>query len=227
MNRYSDSDNADNPDYEELGFEDLDALMIELEALNPAAECHGMLTGQLCGGARLDPVSLVDTVRAYMEISRELDNAQRLELLSIYQMTLAQLEDPDQIFYPLLPGEYTPLAERIILLKQWCQGFLSGFALVDRQLETQGFGEELDEILHDLVAISQMDEPDAGEELDDDDERDFVEVVEYVRLLVMNVFLLSLEPSPAQSSRNAAMAGFDEEPNSINSPANLFSNKLH
>jgi uncharacterized protein len=78
----------------------------------------------------------------------------------------------------LLPDDDAPLARRAEALAQWCQGFLYGFGSVagtQRNLPAQ-----VDEVLKDLTQISRASAGDS--EPTDDDEEDYVEIVEYVRV---------------------------------------------
>jgi hypothetical protein len=93
------------------------------------------------------------------------------------------LGDISFLFKPTLPDDDLPLEERLIAVGEWCGNYISGLA--------EGLGESFDlsddgrEALNDLSAIGQIS---ADLESDDDGERDYTELVEYVRLAVQVIF---------------------------------------
>ena len=82
-----------------------------------------------------------------------------------------------------MPAEDAPLNEQLFELTCWCAGFLSGLG------ETKGLIEQLKqtevgELVDDLLMIART-----GSEIADgeENERDFVEVLEFVRIAVLNI----------------------------------------
>ena len=99
-------------------------------------------------------------------------------------------------FQPILPDDELPLSERLVAVGEWCSNYISGLA--------EGLGEEFEisedgkEALDDLAAIGQIS---VDFESEDDGERDYTELVEYVRLGVQVIFTdlhpdLSVESTP-------------------------------
>ena len=84
---------------------------------------------------------------------------------------------------------FDDIVHRTVALGQWCQGFLAGFAL-KLGVTGQTPSAETQEVLSDLVAIARIGEPDGS----DDDEADFMELVEYLRMAAMNLFLEARDP---------------------------------
>jgi hypothetical protein len=116
------------------------------------------------------------------------DNLQDAEsealLLEIFQRLEKKLLANDLSFKPLLPDDEFALSERVEALSQWVRGFLEGVALqVGPQL--MAHGDEVREILQDLVEVSQLDS-----NVDDDEtaESEFLEVLEHVRMSVLSLF---------------------------------------
>lgn len=161
----------------------------DLAAVGYPAELHGHLAGRLAAGTRLDHASWLRVAQELLDGRNSLNEAAKIMLIQLYDATLAQLTGSGFDITLLLPDDDAPLALRSQALGQWCNGFLGGFGLVEREAEP---GEEASGVLHDFAAIAQIqaeaDETDANE-------ADFMEVMEYVRMAVLLVFS---ECQPAQ-----------------------------
>ena len=73
------------------------------------------------------------------------------QLLQLYRVSAAALEDEEFEFHPLLPDDDVEIAIRTAELGHWCSGFLAGFAQVN-QRQT---GPDSSEILKDFAAIAE------------------------------------------------------------------------
>lgn len=105
-------------------------------------------------------------------------------LLGFAQLAQEELLSDDLRFMPLLPDDDEPITLRVEALAEWCASFLAGFGTLGEQARS----EEEEEILEDLAAISAAD----VDGLDNEEaERLYTEIVEYVRVTV----LLLLQPS--------------------------------
>jgi uncharacterized protein len=150
-----------------------------------AAECHGMLAGLLCMSRSVEEhwpdAVLVEMEQSAGGATEELHDA--LEALLVE--TREALSGDGFGFAPLLPDDDQPLAQRSTALGQWCTGFLYGLGLGGLEREAE-HPEEVVEALADLAEITRAA---LGEqELEDEDdapERDYAELVEYVRVAVM------------------------------------------
>jgi hypothetical protein len=175
-----------------LYFDDICDLFVELGAHNPPGELHGLLTGQLCAGLHAGEDVWLANALKFMEPQNQPGAAARRELREVYQATLAQLEHPDNIFYPLLPDDDVELPERMRSLGHWCNGFLAGFSLVNHSGEQRHFPPVVSDALKDIAAVSR-EGAETAEQLaladDDENEEDYMEIVEYVRVLAMNIYL--------------------------------------
>lgn len=201
-----------------LDFDAFCDLFVNLGALSPPAELHGLLTGQLSAGMRFTPLQWLQKAREFMDIQQAIDEQQTQQLQALYQETLEQLEDPHHIFYPLLPADDDEFRIRLTALGQWCSGFLSGFALVEIVREHE-FSDIVTDALKDIAAIAQVSIED--DDLDEEDEEDYSNVVEYVRLAVINIFL--------EQGRNSYVEASEQESSLSMTPQSLFggSGKLH
>ena len=104
-------------------------------------------------------------------------------LLGFAHLARTALYSDDMSFAPLLPDDDEPVADRVEALAEWCSAFLAGIAsLGDLRLS-----EEESDVLEDLSAIASAE---VGTENEEEAERLYTEVVEYIRVSV----LLLLQP---------------------------------
>ena len=83
-----------------------------------------------------------------------------------------------------LPDDDETLEERTMALSQWCSGFLAGIGSSgDDTLKV--LSEEANEALKDLQQISLADVTDT--EQSEEDENAFVEIVEYIRVVILMI----------------------------------------
>lgn len=149
------------------------------------AEVHGSLCGMTCVLGEEARGSWLAEVCARPD---ELDPGSEDVLSTLANGTWECLAEGDLSFYPLLPPEGDPLAERADRLALWCQGFSHGLTAGADQGEA---GAELGrgvtaEILRDFGEFSRMAfGPDEDEA---EGEAAYAELVEYVRASVQLVF---------------------------------------
>jgi uncharacterized protein YgfB (UPF0149 family) len=148
------------------------------------SELHGLLSGHLSAGARLEPAVLLQSACDLMDITAFKHENSKVLLLDMYQQTLLMLEAPELIFELSVPDEEQSLAQRAEGLGQWCQGFLSGFGLYGKHTD-KTLSKEAKEAFADLNQIAQIV---AGVDDDDGSENDLMEVEEYVRMVVLMLF---------------------------------------
>jgi len=146
--------------------------------LGPAL-LHGTVTGYLCSGALLDQDILPDLLQCL--IPPVVGNlAERLAA-----ETREELQDTDFGFHPLLPADDFGLAGRIKALGQWCEGFNTGFA-AGYLRPGSDMNAEMLEILNDFSQLADADAFVA--EATEQDEANFMELVEYVRMAAISLF---------------------------------------
>ncbi|HEY9036722.1 MAG TPA: UPF0149 family protein [Pseudomonadales bacterium] len=169
-------------------FESLAGALAAAGAVASPAELHGYVAGSCCAADMPDAVTLCQQLAAHMDISPE-QLANMVDLGEWIAHIEAGLASPELGFYPLLPDDDEDIGHRAVALGQWCEGFLAGFAL---KVGTSGQtpSVETQEVLSDLVAISRIGVPEES----DDSEADFMELVEYLRMAAMNVFLEARDP---------------------------------
>ena len=84
-------------------FSELKQLLQDLQLNCSASEMHGLVTGLLAGGVRLNRQQLIKVLEAHTETNQAFDDAL---IASLWQMQLATLDAlgaSELIFTPLLP----------------------------------------------------------------------------------------------------------------------------
>jgi uncharacterized protein YgfB (UPF0149 family) len=172
---------------------------VSLGAFGSPAELHGMVCGRLCGGGRYSDREWLQSAFEFLDVSREPRPQDRQRVVDLYRVSLEQLHDEELGIELLLPGDEAEMAERVMALSQWCQGFLSGFGTSGVKADTTLSGETA-EALRDFAAFVQL-SPETED--DEESEMDYLEIVEYVRLATLSIFMeigvASDQPPPADN----------------------------
>lgn len=163
-------------------YERFEQLFSELGAAGSPAELHGHMIGRLCAGSRLDHTAWLDVGLEVIDGRTSLAEAGKVLLIQLYEASLAQLSGTGFDLTLLLPDDETTIDRRTEALGQWCQGFLGGFGLVEREAE---LSDESTSVLTDFAAIAQIQtDPEESEA----NEVDFMEIMEYVRMAALMLF---------------------------------------
>lgn len=169
-----------------LAFDEVCDLFVALGAHNSPSEMHGLLSGQLAAGKRMDFAEWQETAKDFIDSDASFSKEDAEKLQFIYMSTLTALADDELGFYPLLPDDEDEIENRLTCLGLWSQGFLAGFALVEKRVEETS--ELVNDALNDLAAIAQVGLND-DEDWDESVEEDYTQLVEYIRLAAMNIFI--------------------------------------
>jgi hypothetical protein len=171
-----------------LDFDEVADLMLQIGSHTSPSELHGFLCGQLAAGQSAEGALLTQTLQECLDVQDSF-SAEQLEQLRFMQMSsLNALMDDALSFYPLLADDDAEITLRLTTLGQWCQNFLSGFATVEKAISS--VPDIVNDALNDMAAISQVGVDEA--ELEEDEEaaeEDYAQLVEYIRLATMNIFL--------------------------------------
>lgn len=158
-----------------------------------AAEAHGLLTGMLT----VAKSTQADSWRATLleNLDCEKPSKTQWEIINAASEQIMQnLTSNTFAFSLLLPHDDLPLSERVNALCFWCRGYLSGLGLVGITKEDLE-NATIKELVSDLSHIAHVGiETDSSEE----DENNYMELVEYVRVAVQNI---QLELSSGERSR--------------------------
>ena len=148
------------------------------------SEIHGVLSGQICADSAAFDLGLSIKI---LEIPEDTKQVITKLLKMLAEDILSQLETENYAFELLLPDADEEFSQRLIALSQWCNGFNAGFAGAwvrdDSAMET-----DTREVLSDFSRIAEVDEEDE-EASESDDEVNFMEIEEYVRMAAITVFL--------------------------------------
>ena len=164
--------------------EGLANLFVQAGAFCSPAEFHGSLCGHLSAGGRYEISNWLTVSAELMEITEIKDESLISALQLLYQVSLEQLSNGSFEFSLLVPDDEAPMSSRAEALGQWCHGFLSSYGIAGGRGEGLLSEDALDAI-QDMVQISQIAADSDG---DEEDEADFVEVFEYVRMSAMLIF---------------------------------------
>ena len=185
-------------------FEGWANLFTRCRAYSHPSELHGGLCGRLAAGARLSQQQWFEVVCEHLGVAPEtLEQAEELPaelpgfMADAYQHTLGQLRATDMAFQPLLPEDDYAFDQRLQALAAWVRGFLEGMALAAGEKLGQA-PDEIRELIEDMVAISQVEDADEGDEAA---EVQLNDISEYVRLGVISVFT---EFNPPEQASPAA-----------------------
>ncbi len=185
-----------------LDFDEVADLILQIGSHTSPAELHGFIAGQLAAGGRSDGPVLLSAFKEMLDVQSDFSHEEGEKLRFIYMSTLNALMDPELGFYPLLADDDSEIDIRLTTLSQWCQNFLSGFATVEKAISD--ISEIVNDALNDMAAISQVGvEADEVDEDMDAVESDYTQLVEYIRLATMNIFMEYL-PEPAKDAKATA-----------------------
>lgn len=147
------------------------------------AEWHGQICGLLCGHGSVRPID------AYLrDWARDADDRTDAKLVAMMQAVAADahaaLSRAEFDFEPLLPDDTVALDARVTALAEWAQGFL--FGVVEAGAVWSVAPAAVREVIADFAEIARL----RGGGLDDeDDEGAYAELVEYVRMGAMLVYV--------------------------------------
>ncbi|MDX1497489.1 MAG: UPF0149 family protein [Salinisphaeraceae bacterium] len=163
-----------------IAYESLEASLSRLGLDQLPPEYHGILCGMLC--YRDDAPQDLGLAAAQESEAAAQDDCLR----ELRETSLKQLQDANIEFLLMLPDDDAPLDARVEALANWCDGFLHGLARAEH-LDIRDLSEDAQELVRDFTELSR-----AGIEADadnEDDERDYAELVEYVRVGAQLMFL--------------------------------------
>jgi uncharacterized protein YgfB (UPF0149 family) len=171
-----------------LEHDDLANLFLSLGALQPPAELHGYAAGFVSVGGRITADGWVKHCIDLLDCDTP-DPEQNQVFYSVYTSALDNMESGEMSLDLLLPDDEFDLDQRISSLGQWCQGYLTGFAMAGKQQsidQQKTYSPDLTEAISDIAAIAQVS---ADEQTDEEGEQDYFAVCEYVRVAAMTIFV--------------------------------------
>ena len=139
------------------------------------ARLHGAMVGGLCGGGADGGVWEPVLEAALGDAPIGAREPERRQMLSL---TEAARADPEYTFEPMLPDAGEPLADRVQALADWCDAFVLAYAAAARDAEREQMSDEAGELLEDLSGMGE----------DEDDEEDYMQILEFVRIAALNLY---------------------------------------
>ncbi len=183
-----DEDAAEMPDFSALA----NQLLEQGHEVSPA-QIHGCLSAQLAVSSTKE----VEAAPVVLQKALAIDVYGELaeQVMKLHALIAQSLADEDYGYALLLPDDDNELSLRVQAMGQWCEGFLSGFALVSESGEAL-LGDTR-EIIEDVTAIT---EASLDEDADAESEGSYMELVEYLRYCVMNLHAMN-EDNAADDER--------------------------
>lgn len=175
-----------------LDFDRVQAALEGLGANVDAAEAHGTLCALLLKDADL-PGWLAHSLDDLPDSGDVLAGERLAVLQQVFADTRDQLANEDLGFQLLLPDDDDDFGVRLLALASWCQGYLYGFGVLGAEAEAN-LDEDSRAGLSDLLEISKLSH---HEEASEDAQRQFVEIVEHVRIVIL---MLNETLNPSQSA---------------------------
>lgn len=181
----------------QISFSEAERALRTANAAVSIAEGHGCLCGVLCALPQFSSQNWLQELLP--DPAGELLNHEVVpeSLVQLYGETRSALQGDDMDFTLLLPDDATPIGERVAALAQWSQGFLYGFGIGAPHIDPRQYPGEVAEVLTDLSEIARADAAEAGD--NDDEERAYAELVEYLRAAVQLVHDELAEQRAAQA----------------------------
>lgn len=154
----------------------------QLDSTTNCAEAHGALCGLLIDNRNASEW-LSGTLSKTPESQDLLASEHIKNLKSLYNVSKQQLNNEELSFELLLPEDDIELSKRLQALSDWCQGFLFGLGSISK-IDEKNMAPDVKEFMTDLLGITQLE---TDEESNNENEQDFAEIVEYVRMGVIYI----------------------------------------
>lgn len=138
------------------------------------AELHGLMMGIVCIAEAPHPTQWLQ-ILALLKLPSLSDTSVQF-LTEEAEEAANALQDAELDYFPILPDDHHPLAERVQALADWCAGVVLGIGLATQQLKDDE--KESIEILQHVASI-EFDSSDNDEE----GEAAYEELYEHVRLI--------------------------------------------
>lgn len=165
-----------------LTYDALGDVLADLGLAHTPAGYHGLLAAALCIAPSPGDI---DVLRLdHGDTPAPAEAGTQASLAALREATAESLSGFQGGFQPLLPQDDEPLAARAEALAQWCEGFTFGLASQGR-FELEAHSPEVREIVHDLSEMTRA----GGDEMGDEEEAAYADLVEYVRVGVQLIYV--------------------------------------
>ncbi|MCL5049061.1 MAG: UPF0149 family protein [Firmicutes bacterium] len=181
-------------------FDQLNRQLHEQEIIVSAAEVHGMLTGLVASCKPSEQREWLVVLADLINEGQKFADSMIASLEQLHEFTVEGLRCPDLSFQMVLPSDDEPLADRLTSLTEWAQCFLVGFGIHQQNLAKAS--PDLQEAIQDMAEISRLSTDVVA---NDEDERAFYEVSEYVRITAIMCFNELSEQPIAKVPENSTL----------------------
>lgn len=175
--------------------DDLKPFLQQIGMNSSVVEAHALFTGLNCSQVESNEDNNVwlDKLNLGIDQQNVLDR-EAVEVLNKYYNEVNQHLNSIELSFQLPISDADSIAEQLSDFALWVENFLYGFSMGDK-VELTSCSEQLQEIIKDFVSLSRADDYEAT--TDDDNEKVLVELIEYVRVAVLNIYdELNLKDKP-------------------------------
>jgi yecA family protein len=162
-----------------------------IEADIEAAELQGIISGFIAVAPDANDQAWVTHVVNVIDAEDAQSQKSVQVLRQLRKVIQEQLADENLTFSPLLPKDEEPIKQRMQAIVDWSQGFMLGISLGGLK-ETRHLSKPSAEFIADLPKFSRL-EIDIAE--NNESETAYTEVVEYLKVGAITVFLEHAEKS--------------------------------
>ncbi|MGB0835171.1 MAG: UPF0149 family protein [Psychrobium sp.] len=181
-----------------VSWQQLSSVLTTSELGATPSECHGIICGLICGGINVEDNSWSGAFNDLMNDGLALPPELKKLLKELFDDAVNQFIGGDYQLKLLLNDDNQSLSAVAQSLTQWSESFMAGFAIGNESKKK--LSKDVTEALGDLGQISQLD---TDVEDDEESQRAFEEIAEYVRVSAMLCFSeLGQKPAPADDKKN-------------------------
>ncbi|MFW2178369.1 MULTISPECIES: UPF0149 family protein [unclassified Moraxella] len=150
------------------------------------SELHGLVSGvvSVCDAPNAQTWQALLTELSFTELEPKALQLLEEEAEDLVA-TLTDEQDSYQ-FMPLLPDDDHPLHERLTALKNWANGFMTGFGVTNSDLRPEEHGLFNDLVKVGALAVDEFDEALQGSD-NPEGEVEYMELLEFVRMIPVSV----------------------------------------
>lgn len=166
-----------------MNFDQISEAMASYPELESPSFLQGMLMGLMCGEGDLKESAWIKKILEEADI-KKVKESFLLVLHELYLETEKSLNGSGFELVICIPEDDESLKFRAAMLGQWCEGFLYGMGLVGQTEE--GLKGDVAELVRDFSDIARIEILDLDEP-SDEEESDFMQLVEFVKIGVLTI----------------------------------------
>ncbi|MBU6953165.1 UPF0149 family protein [Hahella sp. HN01] len=161
----------------------LQQLLNRIDADATPAGVHGLWCGRMAAGDRAQDNDWWSYTQRFAGSVNAIEENLQAAFKAVYGYAEAALMQDNMSFQPWLPEDAVECSLRVAALADWCRGFVEGLTSVLGS-GLSSCSADVQEVLQDLVDIGEVDPEVDG---DEQDERELLELTEFVKVAALNV----------------------------------------